>query len=165
MDDRPVSEPRLRLGRALRRARGSILWERLWPALAALATAVGLFLALSWAGLWLVVPPVGRAVGVGIFGLLVLAAVIPFIRLRVPSPRDALNRVDKVSGEPHRPATALTDKMAANADDPIAQALWQAHRERTLLSPRRLLAGWASPRLSFRDPMALRWLVLLLAVA
>jgi len=165
MDDRPVSEPRLRLARALKRARGSILWERLWPALAALATAVGLFLALSWAGLWLVVPPVGRAVGVGIFGLLVLAAVIPFIRLRVPSHRDALNRVDKVSGEPHRPATALTDTMAANADDPIAQALWQAHRERALLSARKLRAGWPSPRLSLRDPMALRALVLLLAVA
>src|SRR3974390_1430324 len=100
MDDRPVSEPRLRLARALKRARGSILWERLWPALAALATAVGLFLALSWAGLGCVVPPVGRAVGVVMLGLLVLAAVIPFMRLRVPSQRDALNRVEKVSGEP-----------------------------------------------------------------
>src|SRR3974390_2160909 len=156
MDDRPVSEPRLRLGRALRRARGSILWERLWPALAALATAVGLFLALSWAGLWLVVPPVGRAVGVGIFALLVLAAVIPFIRLRVPSHRDALNRVDKVSGEPHRPAPALTDKMAANADDPIAQALWRAHRERALLSARKLRAGSPSPRLALRAPAGRR---------
>ena len=42
---------------------GSIFWERLWPALATLATAVGLFLALSWLGLWLWLPPIGRAVG------------------------------------------------------------------------------------------------------
>src|SRR3974377_954704 len=122
MDNRPVSDPRLRLARPRKRARGSILWERLWPALAALATAVGLFLALSWAGLWLLVAPVGRAVGAGIFGLLVLAAVIPFLRLRVPSHRDALNRVDKVSGEPDRPATALTHTMAANAGEPIGHA-------------------------------------------
>ncbi len=38
------------LARALQRARGSLLWERLWPALASLATALGLFLAFSWAG-------------------------------------------------------------------------------------------------------------------
>ncbi|MGC1924996.1 MAG: DUF4175 family protein, partial [Pseudolabrys sp.] len=51
------------LARALRRARGSLLWERLWPALAALATVLGLFLAFSWAGLWLVLPPLARAIG------------------------------------------------------------------------------------------------------
>ncbi len=41
------------LSRALDRARSAILWERLWPALAAPATAVGLFLAVSWLGVWL----------------------------------------------------------------------------------------------------------------
>ena len=45
------------LARALKRARLSILWERLWQALAALATAVGLFLAVSWFGVWLMLPP------------------------------------------------------------------------------------------------------------
>ena len=42
-----------RLARALGRARWSILWERLWPVLATIATAVGLFLVLSWLGVWL----------------------------------------------------------------------------------------------------------------
>src|SRR5262249_51415296 len=41
------------LARALRRARWTIFWERLWPALASVATVIGLFLALSWLGLWL----------------------------------------------------------------------------------------------------------------
>ena len=49
------------LARALDRARSALLWERLWPALAVLATAVGLFLAVSWLGLWLWLPPSGRA--------------------------------------------------------------------------------------------------------
>jgi hypothetical protein len=42
-----------RLARALGRARWSILWERLWPALATIATTVGFFLVLSWLGVWL----------------------------------------------------------------------------------------------------------------
>jgi len=41
------------LARALRRAWWTILWERLWPALASLCVAIGVFLAASWAGLWL----------------------------------------------------------------------------------------------------------------
>ncbi len=59
--DRPQS-PQLLLARAVKRARGSLFWERLWPAVATLAVAIGLFLALSWAGLWIVLPPLARAV-------------------------------------------------------------------------------------------------------
>src|SRR5438046_9299762 len=73
------------LARALRRARWTIFWERLWPALASVATVIGLFLALSWLGLWLWLPPAGRAVGLGIFFLLTAAAFAPVLMLRVPS--------------------------------------------------------------------------------
>ncbi|MEA2996070.1 MAG: hypothetical protein QOG74_1619, partial [Alphaproteobacteria bacterium] len=51
------------LERALGRARWAILWERLWPPLAALLTVIGLFLAVSWLGLWLWLPPMGRGLG------------------------------------------------------------------------------------------------------
>jgi len=65
------------LTRALKRARLSIFWERLWPAVAAIATAVGLFLAVSWVGVWLWLPPMGRAAGVVLFVLIALASLIP----------------------------------------------------------------------------------------
>ncbi len=156
---------RVLLARAVQRARGSLLWERLWPALATFAMALGLFLTLSWAGLWLLLPPLGRAIGLSIFALIVIAAAVPLIRLRVPSIHDGLRRLDRVSGEPHRPATSVVDHIAANDHDPVARALWQAHVERALMSARKLKAGWPSPRLALRDPMALRALILILAVA
>jgi uncharacterized protein (TIGR02302 family) len=159
--DREAST-RLHLERALKRARGSLLWERLWPALATLATALGLFLALSWAGLWMVLPPVGRAVCLVFFLLLTAVAAIPLFRVRLPRDAEALRRLDRVSGEKHRPATAVTDEIAANSHDPVSQALWQAHVERALMSARKLRAGWPSPRLSLRDPIALRALTLIL---
>jgi uncharacterized protein (TIGR02302 family) len=153
------------LTRALRRARWTILWERLWPALASLATAIGLFLALSWAGLWLAVPPIGRAVG--LFLLLVLAAVssVPLFRLRLPNAYDGLRRLDRASGLRHRPATTIADEIAAGETDQVSLALWRAHVERALRSVRTLRAGLPSPRLAARDPMALRGLVLILVVA
>src|SRR3989442_8589660 len=72
------------LARALRRARWTIFWERLWPALASVATVIGLFLALSWLGLWHSLPPAGRAVGLGIFFLLHPAAFAAALMLPGP---------------------------------------------------------------------------------
>jgi len=167
LEEQPKQEnpARALLARALQRARGSLLWEGLWPALATLATALGLFLAFSWAGLWLVLPPLARAIGLVLFGIVTLIATIPLTMLRLPSVNDGLRRLDRRSGETHRPATAVNDEIAANQSDPVAQALWRAHVERALLSARNLKAGWPSPRLDIRDPMALRALVLILAVA
>jgi len=156
---------RLLLLRAVRRARGSLLWERLWPPLAALLTALGLFLAFSWAGLWIALPPLGRAIGLGLFALLALLAVLPLMRLKLPSIPDSLRRLDRASGEQHRPATTILDRIAANSHDPVAHALWRAHVERALMSARRFKAGWPSPQLALRDPIALRALVLILVVA
>ncbi|HEX5507917.1 MAG TPA: TIGR02302 family protein [Pseudolabrys sp.] len=162
----PEEQPiRRLLERTLQRARGSILWERLWPATAALAVAIGLFLVFSWAGLWLVLPPLGRAIGLFLFLIITLAAAIPLALLRVPTINEGLRRLDRGSGERHRPATAIADEMAGNATDPVTQALWRAHVERALLSARKLKAGWPRPYLSARDPVALRALVLILVVA
>ncbi|HUL87308.1 MAG TPA: TIGR02302 family protein [Pseudolabrys sp.] len=150
---------------ALRRARGSLLWERLWPALAAVAMVTGLFLAFSWAGLWLVLPPLARAIGLFLFLIAIAASALPLFILRLPTVYDGLRRLDRSTGETHRPATTVADRIAANSQDPVAQALWQAHVERALLSARKFKAGWPAPRLSLRDPMAFRALVVILVVA
>ena len=110
-------------------------------------------------------PPLARAGGLVLFFILLGVAAIPLIRLRLPDRNDALRRLDRGSGEAHRPATSIADRMAANAHDPVAQALWQAHVERALLSARKLKAGWPSPQVSLRDPVALRALALILLVA
>ena len=153
------------LARALRRARWTIFWERLWPALASIATVIGLFLALSWLGLWLWLPPAGRAVGLGIFFLLTAAAFAPVLMLRVPSRVEGLRRLDRNSGLPHRPATAIADEIAAPTEDSYSVALWRAHIERALRAAKTLRAGTPMPRLALRDPFAVRALVVVLVVA
>ena len=163
----PVQHPdalsRLQLTRAVRRAEYAIAWERVWPHLARFLTVAGLFLVVSWAGLWLALPLLARAIGLGLFVVLALAALFPLARFRWPRRQEALGRLDRGTGIRHRPATTLTDTL--ESQDPVALALWQAQRERTLASIKRIRAGLPSPRLAIYDPWALRALIVVLMVA
>ena len=153
------------LSRALRRAQLALFWEQLWPALAALTTAAGLFLALSWFGLWVAIPPLARAIGVFVFFVLAVAAALPLVRVRWPDVVAGLRRLDHKSLLPHRPATAIADRMAPEAGDQFAVALWRAHIEKALRAASSLKADKPSPRVAAHDPYAVRALVLILAVS
>lgn len=149
---------------ALARARQALLWERLWPLLAALAVGAGAFLAVSWAGLWTALPPLGRIAGLVIFALILLASFLPALRFRLPKTGEALQRLDRSSGVAHRPATAISDRLATSAGDPVVDALWRAHLTRAADTAYSLRAGWPRPHLAARDPFAIRALVLLAVV-
>lgn len=151
------------LEQAVKRATWALAWERGWPHAARILCVVGLFLAASWAGLWLALPFVARIVGLGLFAVLGLAALVPLIRFRWPRRDEALRRLDFGSGVRHRPVTALADTVSSQ--DPVALALWQAQRQRTLASLKRIRAGLPSPRLALHDPWAMRALVVLLMLA
>ena len=86
------------LASPLTRARWAIFWERLWPALASLATAIGLFIAVSWLGVWLWLPPVARLIGMLVLFVITAAASVPLLRLRIPTRQEGLQRLDRVSG-------------------------------------------------------------------
>ena len=167
----PAPEPRRAdpsralLDAALRKARWTILWERVWPGLAAVMTAVGLFLALSWLGLWLWLPPLGRAAALIVFAAVTVTAFVPFAFVRMPAARDGLGRLDRGSGLRHRPATAMVDELAVTPTDPYSLALWHAHVDRARAAAQALKVGWPSPRVAWRDPYALRALVLVACVA
>jgi uncharacterized protein (TIGR02302 family) len=162
---RPPSDSAGPLGRKLRHARMALLWEQIWPPLAAILTLIGLFLSLSWLGLWLWLPPLGRAIGVLAFALVALTALWRLVRLQVPGEAEALRRIDRNSGVLHRPATAVSDRLAVTQSDPMSAALWQAHLTRALRAARNLRAGWPMPQLVARDPFALRALVAVLLIA
>jgi uncharacterized protein (TIGR02302 family) len=154
---------RLRLAQAVRRSEFAIAWERVWPHLARLLTVAGLFLAVSWLGLWLALPFFARAIGVRLFVVIALAALFPLAWFRWPTRAEALSRLDRGTGVRHRPVTTLTDTLTSQ--DPVARALWQAQRERTLITIKRVRAHLPSPRLAIHDPWALRALIVVLMVA
>jgi uncharacterized protein (TIGR02302 family) len=160
-----VREALAALSVALSRTRQALLWESIWPVAVALLSAFGIFLTVSWAGLWISLPPYARIIGVALFALLVIAALVPAIRIRIPGLGEAVSRLDRSNIATHRPATALTDKLATKSEDPMAAALWRAHLARTAEAAKQLRAGMPQPKLALRDPLAFRALILLAVVA
>ena len=154
------------LDRAVRRARWTILWERIWPPLAALLTVFGLFLALSWLGVWLWLPPIGRAIGVVLLAIAALAASRPLSSSACRRGLDGLRRLDPRSGLRHRPATAVTDRLAVTGQRfDVARAVAARISNARCARRSNLKAGWPMPQLAARDPSrCVRWsLVLVIA--
>ncbi len=158
------AEARQRIDGAVSRARWTLGFERLWPHLVPLLSLGGLFLILSWLGLWPLLPDIARFGLVGLFGTLTLFLLVPLLRLRWPAREEALDRIVRESGTPHRPAAAFGDALAAPTEDPLTLALWRAHRARLLEGLGHLRTGWPAPGMNARDPYALRYLVPLLLV-
>ena len=154
-----------RLDRLAARAGLAISWEQVWPVAAMLLTLFGFFLTISFLGLWLEAPRWGRMLGVGVFGLLALATLARLARFRAPTRAQMLARLDRDSGLPHRPATAMEDQLANANDDPATRALWELHRARMERAAQALTLRLPSPRLVERDRYALRALALLAVVA
>ncbi|WP_232629661.1 DUF4175 family protein, partial [Methylobacterium sp. Leaf118] len=86
---------RQRLDRLVAGARAAGLWERVWPVLWRPLGVALAFLTVSWLGLWLDLTPLGRMVGLGLFAVLALAALVPVLRVPRLSRREALTRIDR----------------------------------------------------------------------
>ncbi|GBU16169.1 MULTISPECIES: TIGR02302 family protein [Methylobacterium] len=158
--DSAAGPARARLDALVRRASLAGLWERAWPLLWRIAGVAGLFVVLSWLGLWLDLGPRWRMAGLAVFaGLLILAA-YPLAGLRRPGRREALARIDREAarsgGSAHDPASAVEDNLALGHADPATRALWALHQRRAAEAVARLTVGPPRPEMPRRDPYALR---------
>ena len=117
---------------------------------------IGLFLCVSWLGLWLDVSHIGRMIGVTVFAVLFALSTFGLWTLVPLSRREALRRIDRASGLAHRPASVLDDTLATAGRDPSTDALWALHRKRAEAETARLRPGRPSPRAAELDRYALR---------
>ena len=115
-----------------------------------LATAAGLFLTVSWLGLWLWLPPLGargrrcsssRSSRRRRHGPIRLLCACPAAADGAAPARSRQRRCCIV----RRPTIA--DELAVTPSDPYSLALWHAHVARALAAARAFKAGWPSPRL------------------
>jgi uncharacterized protein (TIGR02302 family) len=152
------------LGLKLGLSRLALWWEGAWRALWPPLGVIGAFLVLAFTGLLPALPPalhllilIGFAAALGYFGYHAAQG------LRAPAADAAARRLERDSGLAHRPLAVLADRPAG--DDPMAQALWQAHRDRAVAQLDQLRVARPKPGLAARDPRALRAAVLVALVA
>src|SRR5829696_6406085 len=119
------------LGRKIGLAWAALAWEVLWPRLMPLLAAVALFVAAAHLDLFAGLDPWVHT------GLLAVLALIfggigwlQFRHFAWPLREAAIRRLERDSGVPHRPLIALQDRLASGERDPMAAALWDAHRRR-----------------------------------
>ena len=143
-----LNSARQRAGWVLRIEQG---WPTLLPALAALSAfaALALFALPQRLPLWLHV-----VVVLALAGFVASRFWLAGHRLMPPAGPAIDRRIEQRSGLQHRPLQTLLDRPAGldrpsgTTPDPVQEAVWQAHRERTRAGLDRLRAG--PPRLGWR---------------
>ena len=165
----PAREPdavaRLQLTQALQRAKYAIAWERAWPHLARLLTVVGLFLVVSWAGLWLALPFCrARHRHSACSCCWRCGALFPLIRFRWPTREEALEPARPRHRHPPSPGDRA-HRYAGDAGPGGAGAV--AGSSASARWPRSSASAPACRRrgLPIHDPWALRALVVVMMVA
>ncbi len=147
--------------RLIGRARLVLVFERLWPPLVLAAAILASFVALSWLGLWLILPVWSRIVGLVLVAAGLCCTAVLGWRAIVVKRRDILGRLDRDSGRSHRPISSAEDRLADPAPDPVTLALWEAHRRRLSEAVGAVKIRPPSPRLVDRDRFAIRAVALL----
>lgn len=137
------------------------VWHRAAPAVGTLSAT---FLTASWLGLWQHVSPSVRMTGVALFAVALAAAVAPLAKVRVPSRRAALNRLDENTGLPNKPATTYSDIPAGAGGNREEEMIWDLQRRRIERQVGKFSSGAPDLGLKDRDPLKLRY-VLPLATA
>ena len=146
-------------------ARAAVFWERCWPEFAVALGVLGLFLAAALFDLPSMVPGWVHAAVLGVLVLVLAWAIGQGIRaLRIPGEPEGRRRIEAASGLAHRPLAALADKLAGGAGDPVAAALWEAHRARMARRVRGLRIGLPLAGFIGRDPFGLRALLAIVLV-
>ena len=163
----PISAPGVK--RKIGLAWLALAWEGFWPRFVPLLAVIALFVAVAHLDLFGGLDPwihtgVLAALAIGFIGL-------GWWRFRSfvwPVRGEAIRRLEHDSGVPHRPLVAVQDNLAAGSSDPMAAALWEAHRRREAARLAGLGNKAAHPGLARIDTWALRLvpvLALIVAVA
>ena len=154
-----------RLERLAAKARAILLFERAWRLVLPPFLVLGVFACVSWTGVWLDAPHWARGLGVLALMLGLVVALLPLREFQLPSRKEALDRVDHVSGLASHPALVIDDRLGNGTSDPTTRALWNLHRRRAEQAVALLRTGRPSPRMVDLDRYALRATVLVALIA
>ena len=152
------------LARRLKAVRWILAWETAWtlawpiPALLIALAALGLLDVPSRLPGW------GHAILILLSALLFAWVCLRLRRFRPPTPTQAERRLEEDAGVAHAPLETLSDRLALGQDDPWAETLWRAERERLAVLSETLSPKPPRPLPARHDPWGLRFAALALFI-
>ncbi|KQV73406.1 hypothetical protein ASC90_07965 [Rhizobium sp. Root1220] len=141
-------------------ARIVLLSEQALPLLLPVLSLVALYLSISWFGIFRHTPDWARIALLAAFGAGIVAALLPFRKVRWPDVAAADRLLEQRNGLPHQPVAVQEDEPAF--DTPFARALWREHQTRMAEKIAALDAGFPRPEIANHDRLALRTIPALL---
>ena len=138
--------------RLVRRAKLRLYWETYAPTLAPGFLAIILFSLGASLGIWQWIGDPVRLIALIVTLYFLARSVFRAVSLRQPTNSDARRRVEKDSGQSHRPLDVLDDRPALSAD------VWPSHQKKALQQARNLGRAAPRPTLSPIDPYYLRFI-------
>ena len=155
-----------RLTRTRFAVRAAMVVERGWPLVLPFLLVAGLFLSLSWLGVFRVLPDLARLAAVISFGIVSLASLYPLRFYRQPTSGEIDRRIERANKLAHTPVLVQTDRPAGRGDGQgggaFAEALWREHQRRMAASLGGVGGDLPNTRVPERDPWGVRAAVALL---
>ncbi len=139
--------------RLVMRSRARLFWETYAPTLAPGFLAVGVFSLGAWLGLWQWIGDPVRLIALAVTLVFLARSVLRTLSLKHPTQSDARRRVERDSGQSHRPLDVLDDRPALSAD------VWPAHQKQALGQAHLLRRATPQPTLAPIDPYYLRFIL------
>ncbi|WP_159951637.1 TIGR02302 family protein [Rhizobium sp. 18065] len=143
-------------------ARLVLFAERLLPLFLPVAGIAALFVSLAWFGVYRELPEYLRLALVFVLIFALVASLLPFLRLKLPTTGEADRLLEERNGLPHQPVAVQDDEPAF--ETPFARALWQEHQRRMAERIAALDTGLPQPDIARFDRYALRAIPALLFV-
>ncbi len=157
---RSVRSPRNRSEARFRRkvalSRWAVWFERTWPRFWAPIGVVAAFVLVSLGGLWTAIPEAAHWVGIGLFVIAAVVALIYAFRAPPATHDEAIRYLEHHSGVAHRPASAYEDTLSGASESSTTAAIWKVHKERLRARLDGLEVAIPHADMPKRDPMALR---------
>lgn len=143
-------------------ARLVLFAERLLPLFLPVAGIAALFVSLAWLGVYRELPGYLRLPLVFVLIFALVASLLPFLRLKLPTTQEADRLLEDRNGLPHQPVAVQDDEPAF--ETPFVRALWQEHQRRMAERIAALDTGLPQPDIARFDRYALRAIPALLFV-
>lgn len=157
-----------KLARTRLAVRAAMIVERGWPLVLPFLLVAGLFLSLTWFGVFRILPDFARLAIMAGFGIAALAALYPLRFYRHPTSAEIDRRIERANKLVHTPVLVQTDRPAGRGDGQgggaFAEALWREHQRRMAASLDGVGGDLPRTRVPERDPWALRAAAALLLV-